>query len=139
MYIVFIGSLLNDYIIHCSFQNFLARNLPTINNITLLLAITINLILLFHRVNILTVEKEEGAEGVEGEEEDDDEEPPEEVEITGVTLFLVGWQISGWILGQVLYWLSIGHAISSVALLFAFYQLKVGLKVFYTFFGQRPR
>jgi len=41
-----------------------------------------------------------------------------------------GFELTGWMLGQILYWLSVTHAALSVALVIAFYQLKVPLITF---------
>lgn len=59
-----------------------------------------------------------------GEVEDDDEDELEEVFLTNVVL-PYGYELSGWVLGKILYWLSVTHAVLSLGLVFAFYQLKV--------------
>ncbi|KAE9549703.1 hypothetical protein FO519_007091 [Halicephalobus sp. NKZ332] len=40
------------------------------------------------------------------------------------------YEISGWMLSQTLYWLSVSHAVASFALLMSFYQLKIPLITF---------
>lgn len=117
-----------------SLLNVLARNFKTIEKITLYLAFFINVILLFHRVDIghkpgqdaAATTGDEAADAEENEEED----IVETIYITGMTVPYLSYQITGWILAQVLYWLSMLHAFASFALLVSFYQLKIPLITF---------
>ncbi|KAL3078921.1 hypothetical protein niasHS_014703 [Heterodera schachtii] len=115
-----------------SVLNVLARNFKSIEKTTLYLAFFINVILLFHRVEIANKStngqfKSDGG-GEEGEEEEED--ILETIYITGMTVPYLSYQITGWLLGQALYWLSVFHAIASFALLISFYQLKIPLITF---------
>uniref|UniRef100_A0A0N4ZPH7 Ryanodine receptor 44F n=1 Tax=Parastrongyloides trichosuri TaxID=131310 RepID=A0A0N4ZPH7_PARTI len=115
-----------------SILNMLARNFKTIEKMTLYLAFFINVILLFHRVDI-TSQNEEGGEVVETEEvidDDDNEATNEFIYITGLAIPYISYEITGWVLSQVLYWLSVFHAFCSFALLISFYQLKIPLITF---------
>ncbi|KAF7623367.1 hypothetical protein Mgra_00010293, partial [Meloidogyne graminicola] len=129
-----------------SLLNILARNYKTVEKITLCLAFFINVILLFHRVDIIKKEKDysstssfnqiesvikKGGKNYENDEDNENEENVlETIYITGMTLPYVSYEITGWILSQVLYWLSVLHAIASIALLVSFYQLKIPLITF---------
>ncbi|CAI5451931.1 unnamed protein product [Caenorhabditis angaria] len=107
-----------------SILNMLARNFKTIEKTTLYLAFFINVILLFHRVDITHVETTEVA--TEGE----DEEDIESIFITGLEFPFLEYEITGWMLSQVLYWISVLHLSTSFALLVSFYQLKIPLITF---------
>uniref|UniRef100_A0A1I7YC96 EF-hand domain-containing protein n=1 Tax=Steinernema glaseri TaxID=37863 RepID=A0A1I7YC96_9BILA len=111
-----------------SIMNMLARNFRTIEKSTLYLAFFINVILLFHRVNISQSSTTE-LETV-NTDEDEDEETNEVIYITGMTIPYFAYELTGWILSQVLHWLSVGHAFASFALLIAFYHLKIPLITF---------
>ncbi|KAK0411652.1 hypothetical protein QR680_005766 [Steinernema hermaphroditum] len=111
-----------------SIMNMLARNFRTIEKSTLYLAFFINVILLFHRVNITQPSTTE-LEPVNTEEEDD-EDSSEVIYITGMTIPYFAYELTGWILAQVLHWLSVAHAFASFALLIAFYHLKIPLITF---------
>nr|CAD2195338.1 unnamed protein product [Meloidogyne enterolobii] len=124
-----------------SLLNILARNYKTVEKITLCLAFFINVILLFHRVDIVSSnEKKDNIAQIEalhkgrgGDDENDEDEEGnvlETIYITGMTLPYISYEITGWILSQFLYWLSVLHAIASVALLVSFYQLKIPLITF---------
>lgn len=78
----------------------LARNFKTIEKTTLYFAFFINVILLFHRVDIGGMRtahdsEETEAPGVEEEEEE------ESIFITGMTVPYFAYEITGWILAQV--------------------------------------
>lgn len=111
--------------------NYLARNIKWIENGTLFLSFAINMILLFHRID---VEEVEGSSGeLEGENGDgEDPEPIENLYITGLSLplYFFYFTIPGPVLNQILNWLSMGHSILSGLLLIAFVQLKVPLMTF---------
>ncbi|TKR86989.1 hypothetical protein L596_011474 [Steinernema carpocapsae] len=111
-----------------SIMNMLARNFRTIEKSTLYLAFFINVILLFHRVNITQSSSTE-LEAVNAEEEDEDE-GSEVIYITGMTIPYFAYELTGWILAQILYWLSVSHAFTSFALLISFYHLKIPLITF---------
>jgi hypothetical protein len=96
-----------------SLLNMLARNFKTIEKITLYLAFFINVILLFHRVDIIRGQLpshsktggDEGA-GIEGDEQQQQQQEEEEdvleaIYITGMTLPYFSYEITGWILAQV--------------------------------------
>ncbi|KIH60263.1 EF hand, partial [Ancylostoma duodenale] len=108
-----------------SILNMLARNFKTIEKTTLYLAFFINVILLFHRVDIKHTEAPEAAEA-----EDDDDATLETVYITGMMLPYIDYEVTGWVLAQVLYWISVLHLSTSFALLVSFYQLKIPLITF---------
>ncbi|UMM36210.1 hypothetical protein L5515_008471 [Caenorhabditis briggsae] len=108
-----------------SILNMLARNFKTIEKITLYLAFFINVILLFHRVDISHTEAAETAS-----EGDDDEDAVESIFITGLQFPYMEYEITGWMLAQVLYWISVLHLSTSFALLVSFYQLKIPLITF---------
>ncbi|RCN50673.1 EF hand [Ancylostoma caninum] len=108
-----------------SILNMLARNFKTIEKTTLYLAFFINVILLFHRVDIKHNEAPEAAEP-----EEDDEATVETVYITGMMLPYIDYEVTGWVLAQVLYWISVLHLSTSFALLVSFYQLKIPLITF---------
>uniref|UniRef100_A0A8R1HP75 Ryanodine receptor n=2 Tax=Caenorhabditis japonica TaxID=281687 RepID=A0A8R1HP75_CAEJA len=108
-----------------SILNMLARNFKTIEKITLYLAFFINVILLFHRVDISPTEAPEAAS-----EGDDDEDATESIFITGMQFPYVEYEITGWMLAQILYWISVLHLSTSFALLVSFYQLKIPLITF---------
>ncbi|ULT90420.1 hypothetical protein L3Y34_008632 [Caenorhabditis briggsae] len=108
-----------------SILNMLARNFKTIEKITLYLAFFINVILLFHRVDISHTEAAEAAS-----EGDDDEDAVESIFITGLQFPYMEYEITGWMLAQVLYWISVLHLSTSFALLVSFYQLKIPLITF---------
>ncbi|WKY11480.1 hypothetical protein Q1695_003218 [Nippostrongylus brasiliensis] len=110
-----------------SIMNVLARNFKTIEKTTLYLAFFINVILLFHRVDIKHGEPDV-PEKVEVE--DDDDITTETVFITGMTVPYVEYELTGWVLAQVLYWISVLHLSTSFALLVSFYQLKIPLITF---------
>ncbi|KJH53393.1 EF hand [Dictyocaulus viviparus] len=120
-----------------SILNMLARNFKTIEKTTLYLAFFINVILLFHRVDIAHIETgEEEFERYraefyiiftlehEGSDEDADEKAIESVYISGMILPYIEYELTGWVLAQVLYWISVLHLSTSFALLVSFYQLK---------------
>ncbi|XGW02944.1 hypothetical protein V3C99_014731 [Haemonchus contortus] len=107
-----------------SVLNVLARNFKTIEKTTLYLAFFINVILLFHRVDIRHTEPEKP------EVEEDDENTNEVVFITGMVVPYVEYELTGWVLAQVLYWISVLHLTTSFALLVSFYQLKIPLITF---------
>ncbi|KAM3723537.1 Ryanodine receptor [Dirofilaria immitis] len=100
-----------------SLLNMLARNFKAIEKTTLYLAFFINVILLFHRIRIM----EDIALGDEG---------TESVYISGVVLPYISYEVTGWMLAQLLYWISVLHAVASFALLVSFYQLKIPLITF---------
>ncbi|CAO4380202.1 unnamed protein product [Caenorhabditis nigoni] len=108
-----------------SILNMLARNFKTIEKITLYLAFFVNVILLFHRVEITHTEAAEAAS-----EGDDDEDAVESIIITGLQFPHMEYEITGWMLAQVLYWISVLHLTASFALLVSFYQLKIPLITF---------
>lgn len=126
-------------------QNVLARNFKRIEKTTLYLAFFINVILLFHRVNITHPSAaplaqtnglpgavgsiEAAAEDMMGETEDDDD-VVETIYITGMTVPYLEREFDGWFLAQILYGLSVVHAFASFALLVSFYQLKIPLITF---------
>ncbi|VDL83146.1 unnamed protein product [Nippostrongylus brasiliensis] len=64
------------------------------------------------------------------EVEDDDDITTETVFITGMTVPYVEYELTGWVLAQVLYWISVLHLSTSFALLVSFYQLKIPLITF---------
>ncbi|KAL4003146.1 RIH domain family protein [Acanthocheilonema viteae] len=103
-----------------SLLNMLARNFKTIEKATLYLAFFINVILLFHRIRI--------PDNVISEAEND--EGMESVYISGVILPYTSYEVTGWMLAQLLYWISVLHAVASFALLVSFYQLKIPLITF---------
>ncbi|KAK6059234.1 ryanodine Receptor TM 4-6 [Cooperia oncophora] len=107
-----------------SVLNVLARNFKTIEKTTLYLAFFINVILLFHRVEIRNSEPEKS------EVEEDEENANEMVFITGMVVPYVEYELTGWVLAQVLYWISVLHLTTSFALLVSFYQLKIPLITF---------
>ncbi|CAI4225083.1 unnamed protein product [Auanema sp. JU1783] len=109
-----------------SILNMLARNFKTIEKTTLHLAFFINVILLFHRVDIMQSENPDH-EPIEGE---DDDESTENIFITGMLVPYVEYEVTGWLLAQVLYWISMLHLVTSFALLVSFYQLKIPLITF---------
>ena len=109
-------------------MNVLARNFKSIEKITLYLAFFINVILLFHRVDIHRPPEAPVGEG--GGEEGGDGGEEESIYIAGMTLPYFSYEINGWLLAQVLYWLSAMHAVASFALLVSFYQLKIPLITF---------
>uniref|UniRef100_A0A915B3X3 Ryanodine receptor n=2 Tax=Parascaris TaxID=6254 RepID=A0A915B3X3_PARUN len=109
-----------------SILNMLARNFKTIEQTTLYLAFFINVILLFHRVDITHNTASES----DGEEAEEDEETAERIYITGMILPYISYEVTGWMLAQLLYWISVAHAVASFALLFSFYQLKIPLITF---------
>uniref|UniRef100_A0A7E4VXK5 EF-hand domain-containing protein n=1 Tax=Panagrellus redivivus TaxID=6233 RepID=A0A7E4VXK5_PANRE len=111
-----------------SIMNVLARNYKTFEKTTLYLAFFINVILLFHRVNIQ--EPEDGENVGNGEDDDNDGEAVEAVYISGIEISYFDYTITGWMLAQTLYWISVFHAIASFALLMSFYQLKIPLITF---------
>uniref|UniRef100_A0A0N5AR96 Ryanodine receptor n=1 Tax=Syphacia muris TaxID=451379 RepID=A0A0N5AR96_9BILA len=109
-----------------SILNMLARHFRAIERLTLYFAFFINVILLFHRIEIHNAaenNKEEDAGG-------DDDEVVETVYITGMILPYISYEVTGWMLTQILYWLSVIHAAASFALLVSFYQLKIPLITF---------
>uniref|UniRef100_A0A914H250 Ryanodine receptor n=1 Tax=Globodera rostochiensis TaxID=31243 RepID=A0A914H250_GLORO len=117
-----------------SVMNVLARNFKSIEKITLYLAFFINVILLFHRVEIGHqtgggLESNNNNQQQQGDEEGE-ADIVETIYITGMTVPYISYEITGWILGQALYWLSVFHAIASIALLISFYQLKIPLITF---------
>ncbi|VDK79750.1 unnamed protein product [Litomosoides sigmodontis] len=103
-----------------SLLNMLARNFKTIEKTTLYLAFFINVILLFHRIRI--------SDNVTSQDEAD--EDMESIYISGVILPYTSYEVTGWMLAQLLYWISVLHAIASFALLVSFYQLKIPLITF---------
>uniref|UniRef100_A0A158P902 Ryanodine receptor 44F n=1 Tax=Angiostrongylus cantonensis TaxID=6313 RepID=A0A158P902_ANGCA len=107
-----------------SILNMLARNFKTIEKTTLYLAFFINVILLFHRVDIKRTEP------VEDAHEDDEEKTAESIYISGMMLPYIEYELTGWVLAQVLYWISVLHLSTSFALLVSFYQLKIPLITF---------
>ncbi|KAI6237110.1 hypothetical protein M3Y95_00230500 [Aphelenchoides besseyi] len=113
-----------------SVLNVLARNFRTIERTTLYLAFFINVILLFHRVDMEIIKT--NAKAPENEEDEDDtvEEVMESIYIAGMVIPYFMYEITGWLLAQVLYWLSVMHAFASFALLVSFYQLKIPLITF---------
>ena len=88
-----------------SLMNMLARNFKAIEKITLYLAFFINVILLFHRVDIAT--NKDPSKKPEGEEESDKEDAKEDIletiYITGMTLPYISYEITGWLLTQVIH------------------------------------
>jgi len=111
-----------------SIMNVLARNYKTFEKTTLYLAFFINVILLFHRVDLSKPEKE--TESELAVQDEDDEEEIESIFIAGMQVPYFAYEISGWMLSQTLYWLSVSHAVASFALLMSFYQLKIPLITF---------
>lgn len=112
-----------------SFMNMLARNYKAIEKLTLYLAFFINVILLFHRVDLQpTAAPLEPESAPEGDEDDEDIE--ENIYITGMIIPYFSYELTGWLLSQVLYWLSVLHMVASTALLVSFYQLKIPLITF---------
>ncbi|VDM37968.1 unnamed protein product [Toxocara canis] len=130
-----------------SILNMLARNFKTIEKTTLYLAFFINVILLFHRVDITHHQVSEG------DDSEEEEEATERIYITGMILPYISYEVTGWMLAQVclhilcfvcaletffmpfilyylLYWISVVHAVASFALLVSFYQLKIPLITF---------
>ncbi|CAG9530378.1 unnamed protein product [Cercopithifilaria johnstoni] len=103
-----------------SLLNMLARNFKTIEKTTLYLAFFINVILLFHRIRISDIVTSE----------DEIDEDTESVYISGVILPYTSYEVTGWMLSQLLYWISVLHAVASFALLVSFYQLKIPLITF---------
>ncbi|KAK6101668.1 RIH domain family protein [Brugia pahangi] len=103
-----------------SLLNMLARNFKTIEKTTLYLAFFINVILLFHRIRI--------SDNVTSVNDTDDD--MESVYISGVILPYTSYEVTGWMLAQLLYWISVLHAVASFALLVSFYQLKIPLITF---------
>ncbi|EJD76290.1 ryanodine Receptor TM 4-6 family protein [Loa loa] len=103
-----------------SLLNMLARNFKTIEKTTLYLAFFINVILLFHRIRISDSVTSVG----------DTDEDMESVYISGVVLPYTSCEVTGWMLAQLLYWISVLHAVASFALLVSFYQLKIPLITF---------
>ncbi|KAK6754198.1 hypothetical protein RB195_013289 [Necator americanus] len=108
-----------------SILNMLARNFKTIEKTTLYLAFFINVILLFHRVDIKHIDAPEANDG-----DDDDDAISESVYITGMMLPYIDYEVTGWVLSQILYWISVLHLSTSFALLVSFYQLKIPLITF---------
>lgn len=89
-----------------SVLNVLARNFKTIEKITLYLAFFINVILLFHRVDIAInnngPSKPNMREVAEDEDEEDGvDEVMESVYITGMIVPYFSYEITGWLLSQV--------------------------------------
>uniref|UniRef100_A0A1I7XMF7 RR_TM4-6 domain-containing protein n=1 Tax=Heterorhabditis bacteriophora TaxID=37862 RepID=A0A1I7XMF7_HETBA len=101
-----------------SILNMLARNFKTIEKTTLHLAFFINVILLFHRVDIIHTETGMNnseckyiiilnnvmlASGVFSETTDgnDEDENPETVFITGMFIPYIDYEVTGWLLAQV--------------------------------------
>ncbi|KHJ79893.1 ryanodine Receptor TM 4-6 [Oesophagostomum dentatum] len=80
-----------------SILNMLARNFKPIEMTTLYLAFFINVILLFHRVDIKHVDAPEGAEGGD----DDDDTTIETVFISGILIPYIDYELTGWVLAQV--------------------------------------
>ncbi|CAD5230370.1 unnamed protein product [Bursaphelenchus xylophilus] len=114
-----------------SVMNVLARNFKTIEKITLYLAFFINVILLFHRVDIAMNPDRDEEEDDDADDDDDTvDEVMESIYIAGMIIPYFAYEITGWLLAQVLYWLSVMHAVTSFALLIAFYQLKIPLITF---------
>jgi ryanodine receptor 2 len=112
-----------------SIMNMLARNYKAIEKLTLYLAFSINVILLFHRVDLHNPPKE--AEIAEPEEGGDDEDDVDEIiYITGMVIPYFSYELTGWLLSQVLYWISVFHMVASTALLVSFYMLKIPLITF---------
>ncbi|CAJ0581879.1 unnamed protein product, partial [Mesorhabditis spiculigera] len=107
-----------------SLLNMLARNFKMIEKLTLGLAFIINVILLFHRVDIM----QSDAGTTDGS--DDDEDSTETIYISGVTVPYVEYGVEGYILSLLLYWISVLHLAASFALLVSFYQLKIPLITF---------
>lgn len=79
----------------------LARNFKSIEKITLYLAFFINVILLFHRVDIGGMRTSHDSEATEAPGEEEDEEVDEAIYITGMTVPYFAYEITGWILAQV--------------------------------------
>ena len=111
-----------------SIMNVLARNYKTFERTTLYLAFFINVILLFYRVDLSKPEKDPESELIVQDE--DEEEEIESIFIAGMQIPYFAYEISGWVLSQTLYWLSVAHAVASFALLMSFYQLKIPLITF---------
>ncbi|CAB3399073.1 unnamed protein product [Caenorhabditis bovis] len=109
-----------------SILNMLARNFKTIEKTTLYLAFFINVILLFHRVDIRAPPE---STDVAIEVEDDDE-ALETIFISGLQFPYIEYEVTGWMLSQILYWISVLHLTTSFALLVSFYQLKIPLITF---------
>ncbi|CAJ0957143.1 unnamed protein product, partial [Mesorhabditis belari] len=107
-----------------SLLNMLARNFKMIEKTTLGLAFFINVILLFHRVDIM--QSDTGT--TDGSDEDDDS--TETIFITGFSLPYLEYGIEGYLLSLLLYWISVLHLTASFALLVSFYQLKIPLITF---------
>uniref|UniRef100_A0AC34RNW2 EF-hand domain-containing protein n=1 Tax=Panagrolaimus sp. JU765 TaxID=591449 RepID=A0AC34RNW2_9BILA len=113
-----------------SIMNVLARNYKTFERTTLYLAFFINVILLFHRVDMTKPEKDESTATEVAVQDEDEEENLESIYIAGMQIPYFAYEISGWMLSQTLYWLSVFHAVASFALLMSFYQLKIPLITF---------
>lgn len=95
----------SDFTTIFALQNFLARNMRQLEMATLGLAFLINMILLFHRVNVIEDEDEEDGSGEvdiseEYDGDDDDDEPLEEVFLASLPL-PYGYELSGFWLGKV--------------------------------------
>lgn len=88
-----------------SVLNVLARNFKTIEKITLYSAFFINVILLFHRVDI-AMSREDGKQGEEKEDDEEDsvDEIMESVYIAGMIIPYFAYEITGWLLVQVSFW-----------------------------------
>lgn len=85
-----------------SVLNVLARNFKTIEKITLYLAFFINVILLFHRVDIaINGDNNRSRETEEEEDEDTVDEVMESIYISGMIVPYFTYEITGWMLAQV--------------------------------------
>ncbi|VDM64882.1 unnamed protein product [Angiostrongylus costaricensis] len=93
-----------------SILNMLARNFKTIEKTTLYLAFFINVILLFHRVDIKHTEPEPA----EDARENDEEKTAESIYISGMMLPYIEYELTGWVLAQVLYWISGGVGVLNI-------------------------
>ncbi|KHN71712.1 Ryanodine receptor 3 [Toxocara canis] len=66
----------------------------------------------------------------EVDDSEEEEEATERIYITGMILPYISYEVTGWMLAQLLYWISVVHAVASFALLVSFYQLKIPLITF---------
>merc|ERR1712088_610157 len=98
--------------------SFLARNFFTLKLIALVIAFTINFMLLFYKVSVLEGDEGEGEDGDDGDEDEDD--PDEYVHVNEQFYYL----------DYVIMILGIIHALLSFCMLVAYYNLKVPLAVF---------
>jgi hypothetical protein len=86
-----------------SVLNVLARNFKTIEKTTLYLAFFINVILLFHRVDIAVNSNQSNVNAPDDDEDagNGEDSVDEEIYISGMTIPYFSYEITGWIFAQV--------------------------------------